>query len=177
MKLKIYYNDDGYYLADEALLYDNPTMRKHYGDLIPSVEDKGMYCIFNTGADEAVSAENVTDSVQVSLRCIGRKIPVASVQTFADAIQEAASRLQRNAGNLRFPDPRQHDVLYRVLGNDRIVILYGLERYDGRQGIEAAAVAEWFQEKVGELTNAIKNWEEKMRKSESEKKHPQYPAT
>jgi len=152
MSFKIKYRDDGYYLTDDALLYDNPIMREYYGDLIPEVRDCGIYCVFKTVEDENAPVEILDDAVRDQVDGTDR----TSAQAIAEALRGAAGTLsQRSAGNLCFPNPRTCGELYRVLSGNRIVILYGLERYERQDGVDSMTVAKWFLGLRAELIQKI----------------------
>ena len=161
MNIRINYQDEGYYLSDDALLYDNAAMKAHYGDLIPSVRDAGTYCVFDT----EIESDPLKDPLQMDLDLM----PLAEIRTLADTLRITSGKLQAHQGNGRFPDPRHHSLLYRMSKDKtHIVILYGLERYGENGYVDAAIVAQWLKERSEKLTDKIKALEE-AEKAEKEK--------
>ena len=184
MSMKINYEKDNYYLTDDALLYDNELMRQQYGDLIPSVKDKGTYCIFETNAPKTTPVVPVEELICDTRDHIGNISSISSDQALA-AIRGAVTRLKTNTDSLtlRFPNPLQNSKLYRVLvdvrvvinrleqeegGTNiiprqvervekeaRVVILCGVECYGEQDGVDAKTVAKWLHAKAEELTVII----------------------
>jgi len=181
------HSDDGYYLSDDALLYDAQAMREWYGDLIPLWSDDGNHYAF----EMAESYEESVVALWAFIADDGKS--AAELRGIETALNAAAGKLEngraeqeREAPNLRFPDPVKHPNLYRIIkrldvssrADDNplgVLIFYGLVKHDDAcGGVKAEFVARWLRDCAEEVGRRVKvvdaSLKQQVRKTENDER-------
>lgn len=151
---KIDYNE-GFFLDDDALLYDNAAWNAIFGDLIPVLQDEGTCATFET-KDDIVQFISMFKMAGVS--GAGNDVEWRIWQT---ALRQAAGILRRPVSpeayhgfaRLRLPDPIMNAGMYQLGEVDatdfRLFVFCGMKSRDGCDlGWSPARVAEWMMEKA-----------------------------
>lgn len=150
-------NDSPYFLDDDALLYDSKAMWGWYGDVIQLWRGDDPCC----ASEIAKTIEATTEEVLKSINTPGQD--VEKLRSVEAALIDAAGKLEAgkaeqelNAPNLRFPDPAQHQRLYRISrcpagqaenSQVSVLILYGLVIHDDpSRNVKVDSVVRWLRD-------------------------------
>ena len=158
-KCRIWYCE-GWFLDDDALLYDIDMLSDVFGDMIPVLGDEGTCATFNTDCDVELSP--MSDIEMLADGNGGDELRVwryAFEQTASKLRSPVSEPVSRCFASLRLPDPVVNSCMYLLVagsGGYFFYIICGLRRLDLYDpGWPPVRVAEWMEGRANWVRNVL----------------------